>query len=88
MKTVHKYVLPDGARVAINMPDGAEVLTARKQGDCICVWARVDPAAPAVRREFHLSTTGDTLPPDIGRYLGTAMFYGGSFVVHVFEVAA
>lgn len=38
MKTIFKYVLqPNGA--PIEMPLSAEVLTAREQGDDICVWA-------------------------------------------------
>ena len=86
MKTIYKYPLsPDGTPVA--MPIGAEVLTAREQGDNICVWARVDKGQEMVEhRTFQVFGTGHDMPEDPNlHYVGTAMLHGGSLVMHVFE---
>lgn len=86
MKTIFKYVLqPNGEPV--EMPVSADVLTAREQGDNICVWARVDTEeALMVKRNFCVFGTGHEMPDDPNlRYVGTAMLQGGALVMHVFE---
>lgn len=83
---------PDGGtllsfRCQIEMQVGAEILTAREQGDQICLWARVDMSQErSEMRAFHVFNTGCEMPNDLDlKYVGTAMFQGGSLVMHVFE---
>ena len=77
--------LDANSEVAIAMPMGAEVLTAREQGDKVCVWARVNPDEKrVVKRMFGVCGTGHPAP--FTDYLGTAMLFGGSLVLHVFVV--
>lgn len=68
-----------------NAPEGAELLTAREQGDELCVWFRCDPSKPITQRRVEVCGTGHTAP--IGRYIGSGHFDGGALVVHVFEPA-
>lgn len=86
MKTIFKYTLsPDGS--PIEMPIDAEILTAREQGESICIWARVETTE--VQREKHtfkVFGTGHEMPNDQNlHYIGTAMLQGGGLVMHVFE---
>ncbi len=86
MISIFKYTLTlDGA--LIEMPIGAEVLTAREQGDQICVWAKVDTTMELKeQRTFKVFGTGHEMPNDPNwRYVGTAMLHGGALVFHVFE---
>lgn len=86
MKTIFKYTLsPDDAPV--EMPVGAEVLTAREQGENICVWARVETTETLKdKRTFKVFGTGHEIPDDPNfHYVGTAMLQGGGLVMHVFE---
>ena len=69
---------------SIQMPSGARLLTAREQGDAICVWAEVDPDAGNEVRGFNVFGTGHEMPENPGSYLGTAMLEGGRFVFHVY----
>lgn len=67
------------------MPAGAKVLTAREQGDDVCLWAEVDPAAALEMRRFAVYSTGSEIPVIPGIYIGTAMLAAGRLVLHVYE---
>jgi hypothetical protein len=85
VSTVWKQDLHLGAQ-AIMVPEGAEMLCAREQGDAVCVWYRCDPAAPREPRELAVVMTGAAAPPaEESRYLGSAHLRGGTLIVHVFE---
>lgn len=91
-RTVWKYEidfddLNPNAEIAVAMPMGAEILTAREQGrDKVCVWARVNPdEVRIVKRMFSICGTGHPAP--FSDYVGTAMLFGGTLVLHVFVVA-
>lgn len=64
-------------------PEGAELLTAREQGDDVCVWFRCDKTKPMTPRRVEVCGTGHDAPT--GRYLGSAHLSGGALVFHVFE---
>jgi hypothetical protein len=88
MQTIHKYELKfppkNGDAVNVDMPIGAEILTAREQGDSICVWALVDPSKAKIPRFFQVFGTGwEIRSGEERKFLGTA-FLGG-LVFHVFE---
>ncbi len=87
MITVWKYVWPMSPPTDVatfDMPSGADVLCAREQADQVCIWAKVDSGAPKTTRRFVLCGTGHKAPD--GKYIGTASLYGGSLILHVFEV--
>ena len=86
-KTIWKYVLvPE--MLTISIPEGATILTAREQGDEICIWAEVCTEKPLETRSFEIYGTGHNIPTDMGvdrRYIGTAAIYGGKYIFHVYE---
>jgi hypothetical protein len=85
MKTIWKFPLKLREYNEVEMPKGAEVLTAQVQGETICVWAGVDPEAPTEPRMFQISGTGTTMHEHQERkYIGTVQ--RGRYVFHVFEV--
>lgn len=86
--TIWKYATDiytiERPEVTISMPRGAEVLSVGPQKDTVCIWARVDPTAPAELRYFAFIGTGHDAPN--GRYVGFASF-DGPLVIHVFELS-
>lgn len=84
MKTIWKFTLQP--QCELEMPKGAQILSVREQGEDICLWALVDPAAEKVTRKFCGFGTGHDVPDGDMRFVGTAHLYGGSMVFHVFEV--
>ena len=69
----------------VMMPTGARVLYAGAQKDVLCLWAECNPANVKEARSFHVVSTGDALPDDAGRYVGTAMLYQQSIILHVYD---
>lgn len=72
----------------VEMPGDSLVLSAREQGDSICVWALCDPASERKLKEFVVMGTGHELP-EFGdrkiRFIGAANLHGGKMAFHVFE---
>lgn len=84
-KTNWKFTLQPECKV--EMPEGAQLLTVREQGDDICLWALVDSDAPMVARRFVGFGTGHQIPEDQAlSFIGTAMLQGGNLVFHIFEI--
>jgi len=70
---------------AIEMPEGAEILSLQVQRDVPAIWAFIPkPRAPKIERSFWICVTGGSCPP--GKYIGTFQLAGGQFVGHLFEV--
>lgn len=84
MKSVYKYQIDMTSDVRVKMPEGATVVAVGLDGHREpCVWALVDPDAPAiVERKFGVYGTGGRVP-DFCEYVGT--FFTLPFVWHVFE---
>lgn len=83
MKTIWKFILQPECKV--EMPAGAELLSVNAIGDDICLWAKVDPAAPKVSRSFVAFGTGHDVPDESLAFVGTALMLGGALVFHIFE---
>lgn len=84
MIVVHKYrlpMIPD--TISVSIPLNAEVLAVREQGTFIAIWARVNTDNSMELKTYHVVETGKEAP--MGKYLGTACFGGGLYVLHVFE---
>lgn len=88
MQTVWKYPVPIQAEFAVDMPEGAEVLTVQGQGFQYQMWARVDADAVLEERRFHIRGTGHPLTGNEGRYVGTFQQAGGLLVWHLFEASS
>jgi hypothetical protein len=69
----------------IEMPKGAEILTAQVQNKTICLWAMVDPEAPKETRMIEIAGTGTTIidPDGPRKYIATVQV--GPYVFHLFE---
>lgn len=81
-QVVWKYQISN-MLVRHEMPKGAEFLSVQTQHGIPVLWARVDPEAPKVERQFHvLPTGGETYGFESFKYLGT--FQTGDLVWHVF----
>ena len=86
-KTIWKFVLTPET-LKISMPEDSIILTAKEQGNEICIWAEVSPSKPLTVRYFEIFGTGHPIPceTEAGRkYIGTAFLYGGKLVFHVYE---
>lgn len=87
MKTVvWKYELPIGSCVT-HMPIGAKVLHVDAQNENLCLWAQVNPSETRKEaRKFIAVGTGlDPLASEAHEYVGSALLYNGTLVLHVFE---
>jgi hypothetical protein len=84
MQTVYKYPISMQADVRVMMPEDATVIAVGIDGTgSPCVWALVDPDAPAtVERKFGVYGTGGRIP-DFWEFRGT--FFTLPYVWHVFE---
>ena len=80
---IWKYVLPlDGL---VDMPEGGIPLSVETQGHEPCLWAEVNPDNPLQQRRFCIVGTGNEVPPEHGRFIGTCLLHAGAFVLHVFD---
>jgi hypothetical protein len=82
-RTIWKYPFALGDVVGLDMPAGAEVVHVECQGGQPCLWALVDPEAPAEARTFRMFGTGHPIPEDVGPHLGT--FQMPPYVWHLFD---
>lgn len=84
---IWKFGLPPHPRAIVEMPAGAEVLSVAEQKGIVYVWALVDQTAKRVPRLISCYLTGDDVPEDPGRFLGTVHVIGTDghpFVTHYF----
>ena len=90
MRTVWKYDIKPDDYHRIEMPAGATLLDFKEQRGVCCLWALVDPEAPAEPRRFRMAGTGHYIAdePTTMAYVGTAMMHNGALVFHLFEVPA
>jgi hypothetical protein len=87
MRTIYKYTLNIDSHQAIEVPSGAEFLSAQIQNGKVCVWALVDPNAKKELELFIIAGTGHPFPeqPKQFQFLGTVQQAGGALVWHIFR---
>lgn len=85
---VWKFPIDMVDEFAIDMPEGARILTVQIQRQQPCLWVLCDPSKPIETRVFRLAGTGHALGWPLGllAYVGTFQVAGGSLVFHVFEM--
>lgn len=90
---IYRYLLDIIDEPTIRMPRAARVLSVAAErrhpwdGEHhFELWALVDPTVlEHEERAFRVVSTGNPMPGDCGRFLGTVPTHGGMFVWHVFE---
>lgn len=86
MTKVFKFPLEMSDEQKVLMPVGAKVLTVQMQNGKPCLWAECNPDAECVYRTFLVRGTGHPIDEIEKEYIGTIQLYGGSLVLHVFEI--
>ena len=86
-QVVWKFPLGLQDSQAVQMPVGADVLTAQVQGETLCLWTLCDrEEAVYETRTFAIHGTGHPVYAAPLKYIGTVQLGGGTLVLHVFEI--
>lgn len=86
MKTIWKHYLSAKTVQTIQMPAGAQILTAQVQRDEICLWAMVDEVYQEYEaRKIEVLGTGISAEEIKRTHIGTVQMNNGDLVFHVFE---
>jgi len=78
---VYKYTL--SPFTIIELPQFAEVLSAKAQGEDIVLYVQLDPNEPKIKREFYAVPTGTYFDATHTYFIDTVML--GELVFHIFE---
>lgn len=89
-KAIWKFKLKIDDKQSIEMPKGAQILSAQVQHNILCIWALVDVDAEKEQRTFEIFGTGNPVPDYVDaehnyKFIATFMYYDGGFVGHLFE---
>lgn len=83
--TIWKFPIKITDVQKVEMPMGAEILSAQMQNGDLCLWALVSPANNKELRTIEIHGTGNYVEPADRKFIGTAQMAGGALVWHVFE---
>lgn len=87
-KTIWKFHLGPNQK-SIGLPRGSSILCVQVQNDQPYIWILVDPSPMSEYEIYGLGiyATGEPMPDDPGRYVGTFQVNEGSgiLVFHVFD---
>jgi hypothetical protein len=91
IRRIFKYPIEVESRQMIQMPRGAEILSAGRQGPLPFLWALVDPSEPFEPRIFRNVTTGEEFNDERLVFVGHIQLGGdndreGWYECFVFEV--
>lgn len=84
-RTIWKKVLAAVDSQTITVPQGSEMLSVGAQGQDISLWFMCYPENAPEPRTIHIYGTGHEVPDDPGKFLGTALLFDGTLVLHAFE---
>ncbi len=87
MSTIWKTILSAVDKQTISVPQGARFLTVGAQGSDICLWFLCNPDNAPENRAIRIYGTGHEVPETPGEYIGTALLFDGTLVLHAFEPA-
>lgn len=85
-KAIWKFQIPIEDLFSLEMPKGAEILSAQNQYEGGVMWAICDEQAEKVQRTFRIYGTGHSINPDGHTYIGTFQVEYGRLVWHLFEI--
>jgi hypothetical protein len=84
---IWKHDLGDHVSAELDLPRGAKVLHFAEQHGRFRLWEQHDPdATQTERRSFRIVGTGHAVDLGPCRYIATALFQGGAYVFHLFEL--
>jgi hypothetical protein len=85
---IYKYELKPGTDTHLNLPIGSEVLSVQNQNEKIILYVKFDSEYEEDLRGRHFlaAHTGSELFGVIGKFIGTVMLDGGSYVCHIFDM--
>jgi hypothetical protein len=87
MWTIHKYYIPFGDQVVIQLPIGAKILCVHSQDNKPHLWALINTESKLEDRFFLITGTGRPVSVEnMNKYLGTFFLYNDSQVYHFFEM--
>jgi hypothetical protein len=87
MRTIYKYQLKLQDDQVIEIPEGAEIISAREQRGEICIWAIVPvPTEVQMKITVHIRGTGHTMPEGTANtmFIDTVMLPEVNLVFHLF----
>lgn len=86
-KTIHKYHLDIHNSQTIMMPEGAHIIHVNSQDNYITMWEEVDPDAIKTPRTFWVMGTGQDMPQNGMKYIGTChvKICQSNYVWHIYE---
>lgn len=86
MKTIWKFQVDVVDRPVVKMPAGSKILphVVAVSPDRLWLWAEVLPDSPNEDRLLCIVGTGNPVPADVWRHVGSVV--AGPFVWHVYEV--
>lgn len=84
MKHINKYTieLSEGVQ-EIEMPFNSDIMTARKEGALIALYAKGNPGLTIEKRYFQVFVTNDEIPTNV-KFIETIQL--GTVVMHIFEI--
>ena len=89
-KRIYKYELGNDEFQLIDMPINSKILCVQLQRGIPHIWVEVDEQYrsegnfPLVGRQIYTVFTGDIIPSDAERYIGTYQSEEGFIVYHVY----
>ena len=89
MRRILKYTIPCNhslTPVVIKMPHESVFLKMSEQKGNISIWYEGDEDEELEPNSFICLHTGDILPSNRIEYIGTALFYNDSYVLHVYKL--
>lgn len=85
MKVIHKQAIDLSDEIIIRLPREAQILCFGNQNETATIWYICDPAMLEVERKLRCYGTGHPFARIPGRYIGTAQFFHGQIIWHLFE---
>lgn len=83
---IWKQILDIVDRQEITVPIGAKFLTVQLQQDHLAIWFECNEANPKQEVVIAIYGTGNPMPHEPGKYIGTFQLDNGELVFHVYDL--
>lgn len=83
---IYKYQLSITETQNLELPIGAEILTAQNQHETACIWVFINKLQTTKEtRTIKIFGTGQIIKSENLKYISTIQLDGGAYVFHIFE---
>ena len=82
---IWKFALVITDEQIVEMPAEGKILYVNMQANTLNLWAQVNTEAERTVRTIRIFGTGNPMPDDPGRYIGTFMLKSDALVFHAYE---